>query len=194
MVTGRIVVINGASSAGKTSIVRALRELEAVDRRYWHVVGLDDVLARLAWQWVDVGWPTGPGPMCDQGLSVAQVDGVPTLRVGPLLRKLLRGHQEGAAAIADQGVDLLIDEVIMDSEQLDDWRRALDPRSSLWVGVHCDVAELDRRESLRHDRPAGLARAQAEVVHRDIAYDLELDSTTTTAAANAAALARFLRR
>lgn len=43
------------------------------------------------------------------------------------------------------------------------------------VGLHCPVAELERRERLRGDRGAGDARRDAETVHTFMTYDLELD-------------------
>ena len=124
--------------------------------------------------------------------AIVDVDAQPTLRVGPILRALLRGYQKGAVAFADEGISVIVDEVILDPTHLDDWRALMRDREVRWIGVHCDVEEVDRREAQRGDRPIGLARAQMGTVHRSIDYDLELDTTTTAPIGNAAALARFL--
>lgn len=45
-----------------------------------------------------------------------------------------------------------------------------------FVGVHCPLAELERREAQRIDRPNGDARRDFETIHAFNTYDLELDS------------------
>jgi chloramphenicol 3-O phosphotransferase len=47
----------------------------------------------------------------------------------------------------------------------------------LWVGVRCDGAVAAGREVARGDRVIGMAASQAEVVHRGMVYDLEVDTT-----------------
>lgn len=160
MGTGRIVVLVGPSSSGTTSIVDAFVALEADQGRHWHRMGVDDVLARLGWQWVDVGWPTGPGPFADLGMAVVDGPSGPEVRVGPLLRSLLRGHVAGVVAMADRGVDVVADEVLLDLVSFDDWIAALGSRAVTWVEVACEPAEMERREAARGDRPVGLSRAQ----------------------------------
>jgi len=189
---GRVVILNGPSSVGKSAIVDAFREREESAGKYWHAVGIDDVFGRLSWRWVDLGWPIGPGPLADLGLSIVDVDGQPTMRVGPILRALLRGYQRGTVAFADEGISVIVDEVTLDSVHLNDWRDLMRDREVRWVGVYCNADELERREAQRGDRPIGLARAQMTTVHRSIDYDLELDTTTTAPIDNAAALAQFL--
>ena len=51
----------------------------------------------------------------------------------------------------------------------------------LWVGVRCDGAVAAGREIARGDRMIGMAASQAEVVHHDIVYDLQVDTTRTEA-------------
>jgi chloramphenicol 3-O phosphotransferase len=189
---GRVVIVNGPSSAGKSAIVDAFRERAESAGTYWHTVGIDDVFGRLSWRWVDLGWSIGRGPLADLGLSIVDGDGQSTMRVGPILRALLRGYQRGAVAFADEGISVIVDEVILDSVQLHDWRLLMGGRDVRWIGVRCDADEVERREAQRGDRPIGLARAQMPTVHRSIDYDLELDTTLTAPSDNAAALARFL--
>jgi chloramphenicol 3-O phosphotransferase len=51
----------------------------------------------------------------------------------------------------------------------------------LWVGVRCDSAVAAGREIARGDRVIGMAESQADLVHRRIAYDLQVDTTHTEA-------------
>ena len=45
-----------------------------------------------------------------------------------------------------------------------------------FVGVHCPLPELERRERARGNRRSGEAAADYRSVHRFAAYDLEIDA------------------
>lgn len=47
----------------------------------------------------------------------------------------------------------------------------------LWVGVRCESTVAAAREIARGDRVTGMAASQADVVHRGVIYDLEVDTT-----------------
>jgi chloramphenicol 3-O phosphotransferase len=51
----------------------------------------------------------------------------------------------------------------------------------LWVGVRCDGAIAAGREIARGARVIGMATAQAELVHRGVVYDMQVDTTQTEA-------------
>lgn len=51
----------------------------------------------------------------------------------------------------------------------------------VFVGVHCDLDELQRREREREDRPVGLAAQQLKQVHAHGAFDVECDTTASSA-------------
>lgn len=69
------------------------------------------------------------------------------------------------------------------------WRRALDGLDVLWVGVRCDRDVAAGREMARGNRVTGMAAKQAGIVHRGVAYDLEVDTTHTESLACAQAIA-----
>jgi len=56
-------------------------------------------------------------------------------------------------------------------------RAALAGLDVLWVGVHCDPETVAAREIARGDRPTGMAAAQATIVHKDVSYDVEVDTS-----------------
>jgi hypothetical protein len=53
----------------------------------------------------------------------------------------------------------------------------LAPLDVFFVGVHCPLPELERRERQRGDRRPGEARRDFHVVHRFTEYDLTIDAT-----------------
>jgi len=50
---GKVVVLNGTSSAGKTSLALAFQDLRARRGDCWVVFGIDDFIPRLPRQWAD---------------------------------------------------------------------------------------------------------------------------------------------
>ena len=87
---------------------------------------------------------------------------------------------EGLGAVARAGTGLIIDEVFLgggaSQERL---RSALGGLSVLWVGVRCDAAVAEARERQRGDRNIGMARDQAERVHRGVHYDVVVETHDT---------------
>ena len=92
--------------------------------------------------------------------------------------------------MANAGARIIVDEVFVGgaASQLR-WRNALGTLQVLWVAVRCDATVAAGRELARGDRIIGMAASQAELVHRGIVYDLQVDTTHTEALACAQAIA-----
>jgi len=84
------------------------------------------------------------------------------------------------SALARAGNDVLADDVFVDRSWLDDWRSQLDGLEWLLVGVVAPVDVLEERERARGNRILGEARAQVDVVHSDVDYDLTVDTARST--------------
>jgi chloramphenicol 3-O phosphotransferase len=90
---------------------------------------------------------------------------------------------QGVAAMAHAETHIILDEVFLSGVDVRNrWRTALADLSVLWVGVRCDPAVATERERRRGDRVTNMARLQAQMVHAGIEYDLEVDTTETSAA------------
>ena len=59
-------------------------------------------------------------------------------------------------------------------------------------GLQCPLEELERRERERGNRPIGLAAFQFPIVHENMRYDIELDTSANDPAACAAQIKTFL--
>ncbi|HEY0452183.1 chloramphenicol phosphotransferase CPT [Actinophytocola sp.] len=158
----RVIVLNGGSSSGKSGIARCL---QAVLPDPWLVLGVDTLIQAM------------PASMraSEAGIEFAPDGGVV---VGPEFRTLELAWIEGVATMARAGARVIVDEVFLGgaaSQQR--WRRALEGVAVLWVGVRCASAVATGRELARGDRVTGMAASQADVVHRGVAYDLEVDTT-----------------
>jgi len=157
---GRVLFLNGGSSAGKTTLGRRLQSALSDP---WLLLGIDLLIWTLPPEMIN-------GP---DGLSVRE--GVITR--GGLFLSIYSGYQMAAAALARSGVNVLLDDLTLDGA--DDQRRwddALDGLDVVWVGVRCDPEIAAEREAGRGSRLPGTARHQAESVHEDVRYDLEIDT------------------
>jgi chloramphenicol 3-O phosphotransferase len=98
--------------------------------------------------------------------------------VGPKWRSIIRGFHAAGAAIARAGNLVILDDVL---EEEPPWVESLvelfDGLDVIFVGVHCPLGELERREQQRKDRRAGMARLQYEQVHAQSLYDVEVDTS-----------------
>ena len=164
-VAAQVIVLNGSSSSGKTSIARCLQNvLEAP----WLLLGIDD-LTRAA-----------PDRGLDDG-TLLHVSETGQVEVGPGWRDLEASWYLGIAALAASGTGVIVDEVFLDGaagqERL---RTALGGLEVLWVGVTCELETARAREARRPDRVAGQAESQAHVVHEGVEYDLVVDTTRAT--------------
>jgi chloramphenicol 3-O phosphotransferase len=171
-----LIVLNGPSSSGKSSIVAALQVLWP---RPLFVSGIDNFIA---------GWPESHASFPGEDGSPATISAmqiVPGLgpapswipQYGDEFHTVMRLAHESWAAMSQGGIDLIVDHVIIDQTMRDQARSTL--VGAFWVGVTCDVDELVRRESARGDRYLGFASGTSAVVHREMTYDLVVDTTNT---------------
>ncbi|HEV2778922.1 MAG TPA: chloramphenicol phosphotransferase CPT [Actinophytocola sp.] len=162
----QVIVLNGGSSSGKSGIARCL---QAVLPDPWLVLGTDTLV-----QAMPPAMRASPA-----GIEFA-ADG--TVTVGPEFRTLESAWIAGVAAMARAGARIVVDEVFLGGPASQRrWRTALDGLAVRWVGVRCAGAVAAARETARGDRIPGMAAAQADLVHRGVAYDLEVDTTHTEA-------------
>jgi chloramphenicol 3-O phosphotransferase len=181
------IVLNGASSSGKSSIAGELQ-------RRWpgplQVSGIDTFLACQSAAFFGLG-VVAPG---FSWLPEPAADGSPAYRieVGPTGSAVLQAAQAFWRACASLGLDQVIDDVWLTREQVSGLGSSLAGRPTCYVGVRCPLEELERRERERGDRTLGTARGQYGVVHSWGRYDIEVDTSRQTSRECAEAIVSFL--
>lgn len=180
-----ILFLNGASSAGKTSIGKALQDL--LDEPHLHL-GLDTLFAMVPVRYGSTGTRKADGFRYER-----RPDGETAILYGDHGWRMTLGFHQAVAALARAGNGVIVDEVLLDARVRDDWRAVLEPFDVLWVGVHCAVEEMERREGGRRG-PAGLARWSARQAHEGMSYDLTVDTASTSPTDCAAAIAEAVKR
>ena len=163
----RVLFLNGASSSGKSSIAESLQEM--MQEPCIHLC-IDDYLGAFQkglWDRQEIVQPAWPS--------------------------IIAGFQAAAAAIARAGNLVIVDDVL---EEEPPWVENLleffDGLEVVFVGVRCPLEELERRESERSDRRAGMARLQFEQVHARAIYDIEVDTSVLSPEECAATIADYL--
>jgi chloramphenicol 3-O phosphotransferase len=149
-VNRRIIVLQGPSSSGKTTLGRALSR----------AMGPEAVFLPIDLLWQSVH-PDRPNDWT-------------------LFERLTGVLFETALAFWKRGADVVVDTVFERQACADECQRTLAPAAPLLVGLFCGLAELERRERARGDRPRGLALGQSARVHGFCAYDLRLQTDLTS--------------
>ncbi|KQX59683.1 chloramphenicol phosphotransferase [Streptomyces sp. Root66D1] len=159
-----MIILNGGSSAGKSGIVRCLQD---VLPQPWLAFGIDSLIDAMP-----VALQSS-----DDGIGFAADGGV---SVGDDFRALEGAWAQGLVAMARAGARVVVDDVFLGGAASQErWRGFLGDLDVLWVGVRCDAAVAEARETARGDRVAGMAAKQADLVHRGVVYDIEVDTTHT---------------
>lgn len=151
---GKIILINGASSSGKSTLARALQK--KIDEPFWHF-SFDHL----------------------RESGVLPFDRV---RKGDFVWTAMRpavfqGFHDTLPALAGAGNNLIVDHIIETRAWMSSLLDLLGSFDVYFVGIHCPLVELERRERARGNRRIGEARNDFETIHELASYDLELDST-----------------
>jgi len=149
-----VIVIDGPSSSGKTSILQAFHRLAAVQHLSFSI---DEFLPILpvgtfeARAGSDSGWIA-----------------------------ICRDFHEHLA-IAQKANEKMIVEVMLPwPEARQDLFRQLGRAEIYYVQCYCALPELERRERQRGDRRIGLTRSHFERVYAFRGYDLQIDTTVSS--------------
>jgi chloramphenicol 3-O phosphotransferase len=171
---GSVIVLNGPSSSGKTTLARALQRRFATDGACWFVYAMDDYFAKVPPDWVKAG--NHVGAHAEQGVVLESFDGAFRMRLGPIGRQVLAAWRGAVASAARAGLNVIADDVILTEEEWNAWQVELSGIDAYWVRVHIALEVLEARELARGDRMPGHARAQYEDSYRYPTYDTAVDT------------------
>ena len=147
---GNIIVLNGTSSSGKTTLAR---ELQAKCHEVYLLCSLD-----AFWNMTPYGIPAGSKnfPNMKQALS------------------------KSVRALAETGHNVIVDIVFCGHKTYFELTKELKGLNFSLVKVECSLEELRKREVARGDRTLGLAESQYDSVHEGILYDLNINTQTSS--------------
>jgi chloramphenicol 3-O phosphotransferase len=174
---GNIILLNGTSSAGKTTIAQALQEVMEAP---YLLTGIDQFLMEHLPKRLVV-YSDGVAPQAADGwLAIFCDDALAEMRIGPLGYQWLAGMYRAIAAFAGAGLDVIMDDVIYDERVLSLAVDILPAERVFFVGIRCPLEVAEHREIERGNRARGGARTFHPLVHRHAVYDCEVDSGANT--------------
>ena len=152
---GNIIVLNGVSSSGKSSLSK---ELVNHLPNYFHL------------------------SIVDFNLVIDKMEDREGNRLIPVPIEYF--FHRTIQMFSDKGINLVVDQILHDTETLRDFKETLQDYPMVFVGVHCLREELIRREKFRGDRQSGLSVSQLLFVHKqhenyDVVVNTSKDSLTT---------------
>ncbi len=143
---GNVIILNGASSAGKTTLSRCL---QSTFSEAYLVCSLD-----AFWNMTPYDIPAGSKNFPNMKLALAK----------------------SVKALAETGHNVIVDIVFCGEKTYREMISELSQLNLTLVKVECSLAELEKRELARGDRKIGLASLQYESVHRGVLYDLTVNT------------------
>lgn len=179
---GMVIILNGPSAAGKSSIQKAFQDLMMPS--LWLKVGIDNLF---------------DGPMPDITLDNieywqkpnairwvistkdVQENNVITLFTGEQGQKVAYAMNNAIVAYAKSGCNIIVDYIAYKQEWLKDLQQKLKPFNTLYIAVDISLQELERRESARGTSPAGHARSHYDTVYGSVQYDARVNSEHNSA-------------
>ena len=157
-----LIILNGASSAGKTTIANALLPMLEEPRVY---TGLDNILERVQ--------PFGP----EHGNFFHRLRRpfrVMRFQMTEGRLKLFKQLHREVLSHYQMEKNVVVDTALMDPRALLDAAECFSPLGGWFVGVKPPLAVSEAWESARKDRPAGQVRRHYDLIHAHGIYDLVL--------------------
>ena len=152
----RIILLNGPSSSGKSTLAAALRaSLQARGMGAWEIVSIDDFMKV----------PAGETIYEDDVFEIA----------GDLC--------EAVRAALKTAPGVIVDHVITSERIFRRYKEALRPFEHFLVRVSCPTEVLRQREKARGDRCPGSAEASEKYLYPRDGYDLCVDTSVLSAEA-----------
>lgn len=189
-----VILLNGCSSAGKTTLALALQNL--LPEPYQHVA-LDQFRDGMPGRVRGLNSP--PGDPGASGLNVVpgELNGewVTHIQFGDYGERVLAAMRRTVATLSELGCNVIVDDLLFKRDYLEDYAAVLDPQKTWFIGVKCSIEVISEREALRLGRFPGTAKAHFEQVHEHgIDYDLEVDTTAADPAEVAVEIAQRLQQ
>lgn len=173
-----IILLNGISSAGKSTLAKALQD--AISHPYL-LFGFDSLVFMMPERY----WKSAAtAEQADKSYSQEGVEMVEAQQpdepkkvvavFGPVFRTMISSMAPVVATLVKQGTSVIFDHVLHDQQMYEECVRCFSAFNVLKVGVFCPLEIAEQRERERQDRVIGRARGLIDVVHSFCDYDVSI--------------------
>jgi chloramphenicol 3-O phosphotransferase len=147
---GNIIVLNGTSSSGKTSLAQAF-QLQSLD--VYLLCSLD-----MCWDMTPHKIPAGSHNFPNMKLALIK----------------------SVKALAETGHNVIVDIIFCGDKTYQELKTELNGFNFKIIKVECPIDELNKRELARGDRKLGLAKSQLKSIHQGTVYDIAINTYENT--------------
>lgn len=174
---GKIIILNGPSASGKSSIQKAFQSLMMPN--LWIKLGIDNLFDNPM---PDINlenlnfWQSKNTIRWIETMKDANGNSIITLFTGEQGEKVAYGMNSAIAEYAKSGCNCIVDYIAYKKEWICDLKNKLKDIKTYWIKVTAPLHILEERETARGTSPRGHARSHYETVFWDLHYDLEVDS------------------
>jgi chloramphenicol 3-O phosphotransferase len=159
-----LLVLNGASSSGKSVTAQALFELSEGE---YHLTGFDALLERL--QPFGSEHPHGLLGGLERSLRIM------AFQLGDGRFKIFQQLHQEVLELLESGKQVILETSLMERRALLDAAQAFAPHGGYFIGMKPPLEISESWEAQRGNRPQGQARKHYEQIHAHGCYDLILD-------------------
>lgn len=175
MSKGKIIILDGCPSAGKTTIAKKIQEQS--DEPYLYA-GIDVFVHMIPAQWITFSQELTKAAGFEFVLGTDE-QGRPSIKLGlgEWGEKLILGYVNAIRGLAEAGNNVIADGVITKAKWLEYISLSLKDFDTCFVGLFAPLEVLEERERYRLE-PAGQARGRfQEVYSLEKSYDLIIDTS-----------------
>ena len=170
-----IVLMNGTSSSGKTSISIELLNQNEIP---FHYLSIDNFIKEFNDKFLDVEIKRE----VDQQ-TIAQI----------MFDPLISVYYSTIKLFSENGLNVIVDTVIDNDKRFNECLDIFYNQPTLFIGVLCSREELIRRERARGDRESGLAESQFDKVYCFNKYDVEVNTEDLNPIESAEKILSFIK-
>ena len=181
----RLILLNGACSAGKSSLAHELQNLLVEPNIF---LGIDAYHLAIPKEKLNLREPDQnylwPEQWVDKGETMTLV------RRGPLIKRIDEARFLSTRHFLNQGISVIADEVFWELDDIKRFLRLMQGLNVLLVKVNVKEKLGEERIALRSKilkgdvenfstnfRPEGMCRASSRLVHKYMEYDLFIDTS-----------------
>jgi chloramphenicol 3-O phosphotransferase len=196
---GTIIILNGPSASGKSSIQQKVQDLFP---EFFVRIGIDSFFDALLPE-PDLSQFEKEGKL-DQFTKDGQLirrielkkdkegNQIVPLEIGPVGDRVIFGMHRAIAGYAQVANNVIVDYILYDPQWLPDLVETLKDYKVYFVGTFIPLGVLEQREKARGTSPVGHGRSHYDVVHQPGIYDLKLDTSVLSPEESALKIREFI--
>lgn len=194
---GKIIILNGPSCAGKTSIQKVFQSLMLQENKFWIRLGIDNLFdapfPEITIENMDY-WASKNDLRWIETLKDLEGNTIVPLKIGTEGEKVFYGMNKAIKGYLEAGNNIILDYIAYDKKYILDLIKIVSDYNYILVKVDISLEELEKREIKRNTSPRGHGRSIYFILHDSVDYDLVVDSEKNSSHEIAIQIKNFIEK